>query len=388
MLEYFRKEVFRLKSANYLLRTDYTALKEEHTKLQMHTQSVEASNSSLKHNMSKLSNTNRHLVYKIGEQKELIGKLNQDLKMDNIRHHAELKRRREEILGRNKMHDAELNRLKRENERLMEIISKGPEGPKGPPKYERASFSESGRSLLSKKGSKLDLQAGAPAVSLNIQSTDHDESNSESEDEFGHDPDRGRDSSLGFNAWQPIRRKFPYQSRRNFYHDQHDVGKLGSFRYRRFGGRFSGRGGRHHEPPRSAAPLASVPGSSLGSASKRGGGTGPFAGSTTTFGQPTSIRQISPAPQPQRSLKVNTTSSLGASSLKAGSSLSNAAKLGSSGGASPTSGAAPPPNTSSLGAASGTSSLGAAAKPAPSKSSLGAAVRKGGSSLSKAAYKK
>lgn len=381
MLEYFRKEVFKLKSANYLLRTDYSSLKEQHKRLKMHAESVEASSSALKQNLVRLSNTNRSLAYQVAEQKDLIGKLNQDVKMEKIRHMAELKRRREELLGRSKMHEAEMNRFKRENERLREIIAKGPDADKAPPQFERASFQRSTQeTLLAKTERKLTVSSGnVPPGYVGAVTPDNLSVGSggleESDDEHDAYLERS-DPNMGFDPrtlrrWHRPRRppfRFGYSGGRHRFHSYQSWNR---------------------PTMRNPAPLSTVPGSSLGSASARGGNQGngfqsPFApirGGMHGSSMKPIPSSVAGVPGPRRAaLKVNTGTSLGGASLKGGSSLRNAAKLGASNPSSsnnPISVAPPAP------APSTSSSLAAA-----SSSSLGAAVRKGAnSSLSQARLK-
>ena len=122
MLDYFRKEVFKLKSANYLLRTDLAALHEEHRILQAHSQSAVASYSAMTKDIERLSENNKRLARQLSEERDFIAKLKKDAKMDKLRLTSELNRKAEEVLGRDKMHDAEVARLNRELVRLREII--------------------------------------------------------------------------------------------------------------------------------------------------------------------------------------------------------------------------------------------------------------------------
>lgn len=151
MLDYFRKEVFKLKSANYLLRTDLAALHEEHRVLQAHSQSAVASYTAMTKDIERLSENNKRLARQLMEERDFIAKLKKDAKMEKLRHTSELNRKAEEVLGRDKMHDAEVARLNRELVRLRQIIVENggtvPEDSKPTVtkkvtehKFERASF--------------------------------------------------------------------------------------------------------------------------------------------------------------------------------------------------------------------------------------------------------
>ena len=185
MLDYFRKEVFKLKSANYLLRTDLSALHEEHRALQAHSQSAVASYSAMTKNIEKLSQSNNRLSHQLAEERDFIAKLKKDAKMDKLRHTSELNRKSEEVLGRDKMHDAEVARLNRELVRLRQIITKNggtvPEESKpsvtkrvAELKFERAHFRKDpfqARLLRS-----LSIQQGIPTSlsRASLASTDED----------------------------------------------------------------------------------------------------------------------------------------------------------------------------------------------------------------------
>jgi myosin heavy subunit len=180
MLDYFRKEVFKLKSANYLLRGDLVALQGEHRALQVHAQSTEASYSAMSKNIGKLSQNNQRAARQLGEEKDFIIKLKKDLKMENIRHNADMNRKNEEVLGRDKMHDAEVARMNRELQRFQQIIAQsGGEVPAeetktsltkrvSEHKFERASFQHRNsvlRSLSIHKGVKYDIKGMTTSLS-------------------------------------------------------------------------------------------------------------------------------------------------------------------------------------------------------------------------------
>jgi len=145
MLEYFRKEVFKLKSMNYLLRTDLTTLKHDHQTLQMHKESVEASHEALKQNWNRMSQQNMKLNVQVVEQKNKITSLAQKVKIDTLRYENELQRQEEAILGRDKQHGAEIVRLKRELEKLQAVITKGPTMTQAEHIMERATFRQLNR---------------------------------------------------------------------------------------------------------------------------------------------------------------------------------------------------------------------------------------------------
>ena len=166
MLEYFRKEVFKVKSANYLLRVDLGSLKLDYQHLQMRNESLEASNGSLKQSMNRMSQMNMKMNIQAAEQKNKISGLVQELKMEQLCGQSTLKRKEEAILGRDKMHSAETARLKRELENLQKIISKGPGSPfEEKPKIESASFRR-GTRLNRKNGLGNRLSVGVQHSSI------------------------------------------------------------------------------------------------------------------------------------------------------------------------------------------------------------------------------
>jgi myosin heavy subunit len=173
MLDYFRKEVFKLKSANYLLRTDFAALQEEHRTLQSHVQSTEASYSAMRQNIAKLSQSNMRLAVELGEEKNFIQKLKKDLKMEKQRLSSEVKRKSEEVLGRDKMHEAEIATLKRELARMRQIIaqngvkvSEHEEKSSAEHKFERASFHHNPLRESVLRNISVPQEEGGPASSL------------------------------------------------------------------------------------------------------------------------------------------------------------------------------------------------------------------------------
>ena len=174
MLEYFRQEMFKLKSANYLLRTDLAALRESNQHLTEHNLSLEASHSALKQNVIKISQSNMRLAANHAEQRDAICKLKQELKMEKIRNNSEMKSMQDQLKEKDKLHETELNRMRREMERLRNIIAKTPN--KGAPKYERASFNRSN------KGVGKELPRVSSMENMSITST-----LASSEEEWGHD---------------------------------------------------------------------------------------------------------------------------------------------------------------------------------------------------------
>lgn len=132
MVEYFKQEMFKLKSANYLLRSDIAALRESNQHLAEHNLSLEASHSALKQNVTKMSQSNMRLALNNSEQKDTISKLKQDLKMEKIRGNSEIKSLQEQLKDNDRQHENEMNRMRREMERLRKIIAKTPGSGKAP----------------------------------------------------------------------------------------------------------------------------------------------------------------------------------------------------------------------------------------------------------------
>jgi hypothetical protein len=140
MLDYFRTEVFKLKSANYLLRNDLAGVKAENQQLVVQNQSLEASVGALRQNIQRLSETNLQIGTMSSRQKDELYKLRQDFKMENLRHASELKKVLEDSAARSQMQDQEISRLKREVERYRRVVAKSTPAPKATATYERAPF--------------------------------------------------------------------------------------------------------------------------------------------------------------------------------------------------------------------------------------------------------
>lgn len=178
MLNYFRQEVFKLKSTNYLLRTDLAELRESNKHLADHVASLEASHSALKQNIVKLNQSNVRMAQKNGEQKDEIHKLKQELRMNKLRHTSELKALQDEARNKELQQEMKTTQLRRELERLRKIVAKA-SAPAGiapnAPKYERAKFSNAGRGpgMGMPRVSSMGTMSMSSAVS--------------SEQEWGHD---------------------------------------------------------------------------------------------------------------------------------------------------------------------------------------------------------
>ena len=145
MLNYFRQEVFKLKSANYLCRIDLAELRELNQHLTDHAASLEASHSVLNQSVTKLSQSNMRMAQHNLEQKDQIHKLKQELKMEKIKQSSELKALHDEIQKKDRQHDIEMTRMRRELERFRKVVAKAPiDTGKDTPKNERATFAKRG----------------------------------------------------------------------------------------------------------------------------------------------------------------------------------------------------------------------------------------------------
>lgn len=162
--------MFKLKSANYLLRSDVTSLRETNQHLLEHNVSLEASHSALKQNVTKMSQSNMRLAVNNAEQKDAIVKLKQELKMEKIRNNSERKSLQDQLQDKDKHHDMEMNEIRRELERLRKIIAKTPKNKD--PKDERAKFDRSA------SGVPRVASVGNMSVASTLASSD---------DEWGHD---------------------------------------------------------------------------------------------------------------------------------------------------------------------------------------------------------
>lgn len=234
MLDYFRKEVFKLKSANYLLRTDLQTQQDENRELQSRVEGTEASYTAMRHNIAKLSQSNMRLAVELGEEKSFILKLKKDIKMDRIRHNAELQRKSEEVLGRDKVHQMEVKKLTGDISRLRAIcVENGVEvpehfdekKPKTAPslKFERATFHNKDSLLRS-----LEIHNKGDGTSLSKASF------------ASGDPSLTQVQDDDSNTWRKPRHHFraplgAYQGRGRHYHR---------------GGFFAGGRGRYHHPGR------------------------------------------------------------------------------------------------------------------------------------------
>lgn len=123
MFDYFKQEVVKLKKANYLLRTDLEATKEENTQLTEHAMSVEASYKVLKQNVSSMSQNNMKHAVTATRQKEIIANLKKEMKKAKSKHATELRKAKEERERMDKQHVVESRRLDKELARLRNIIA-------------------------------------------------------------------------------------------------------------------------------------------------------------------------------------------------------------------------------------------------------------------------
>jgi myosin V len=312
MLDYFRKEVFKLKSANYLLRTDLASVQEEFRALQSHSQSTEASYSAMTKNIGKLSLNNMRLAHQLGEEKDFILKLKKDLKQERIRYAAEISRKTEEVLGRDKMHDAEVTRLNRELVHLRQIITdNGIEIPEEQKlklnhrgmeqKFERASFHKdpSKESVLITKQNQMESSL---AKATQANSTDEDS---------------GMKSSLSSALTSD-----------NDGNRRLQTSQYPSKRPVTFGSSFGGPPNTYHIPYRGGPPSSRPP-----PFTPMGRGRGPFGVGGRGRGSPGYPGNLmsSPSTTYKPPTKLNTGTSLGvAVTSKTQSSLEAQAKSGSS----------------------------------------------------------
>jgi myosin heavy subunit len=182
MLEYFRKEVFKLKSANYLLREDLAAAKQEHKSLLALNEAMEASHSALKKNVNKMSTNNMRLSTNATKHKDEVGKLKQEMKMEKIKHASEVKSLQAEMKQKDREHDNEVTKLRREMEQMRRVIAKAPRSiNKPPPEYERAHFE------LPSRNDRL-RSRNAPAMSRTTSMADMSQTSTlSSNSEWDHD---------------------------------------------------------------------------------------------------------------------------------------------------------------------------------------------------------
>ena len=369
MLEYFRKEVFKLKSANYLLRTDFATLQEEHRQLQAHAQSMEASYNAMKQNVARMGLTNSKLGHQLGDQKDYIGKLRQDLKMDRIRTNAELKRRDEAALGKKKIYETELNRYQRELERLRNIIAEGgdpeaeEEAAKAEIKFERATFQQEddlSTSLLRSKAAGATMSTAPSSLSA-LATVDT------TSEEGGYFNNHYNEEGGYFNRYN--RPYFQGRKHPRFYRGSPSGGRFGGGRFGgRYGGRFDDRGYHNRYDG----------GGGRGGYDGGGGGRGGSSLSSAAGGGrggPVTMRGHKPV-SPLASTSLGSAVSKNAPAPPANSSLATAMKT------APKQQSAPRP-TGSLQSAAGRPSLqqasrgGRAAKASLQGSSLSAALNKG-----------
>ena len=279
MVEYFKQEVFKLKSANYLLRTDLAALREANQHLSEHNLSLEASHSALKQSVIKMSQSNMRLAVNNAEQKDVISKIKQEAKMEKIRANSELKAMKEQMNDQERQHEHELKRMRREMERLRKISAKNPNKP-APQKNQRAKFDATTTRSMSRVSSVENMSVTSTLAS--------------SDEEWGHDAFWERSSSQRKDSAKKRERRprKPTARSRRFNAD----GLSGSGNSRGGGGNKTPMSGSNTRPKQYISPTNKpMPNSSLAAAAFKSTPT-PWPANSRPNSRPLS-RATSPFPK-------------------------------------------------------------------------------------------
>ena len=158
MIGVLKKEVFELRSKNFLLRTDLDELKLSHKNLQSQHASLSLSHDALKQNNAQTLKAKKDMLFQATREKKQASDAKRNLAKDN----EALKRQVEELQKRmndkNSAHKSELARLRAENDRLkakeirqndravggtltrVSVATSAPVTPVPPPAMRRAAF--------------------------------------------------------------------------------------------------------------------------------------------------------------------------------------------------------------------------------------------------------
>lgn len=187
MLEYLRKQVFNLRSKNYLLRTDISQLKEENQQLLEHSAATAASFEALKQHAHQLSLNNMKLTVSTASQKEGVAELRRKLKTADFKHTSEVLKLKKEMKAKEEAHQAEVAKLKKELEGSKQMKSSSVVAPE----RRKSSKSSTLQRARFKGGANFQIQR-----SMFI----------DTEEEWGHDGYLSRQSAQSKHANAATRR--------------------------------------------------------------------------------------------------------------------------------------------------------------------------------------
>jgi len=126
MLEYLRNELFKAKGKNFLLRSDYSDLKEDYKKVSGSLASAVASFGAQKQHAQQLNNSNKKLVLKLTAERSLISHLTIKVKEKDGEYENIVKKLQDE-LAESKLHNKKLvEKLKKEMQASKMVASPRP----------------------------------------------------------------------------------------------------------------------------------------------------------------------------------------------------------------------------------------------------------------------
>jgi len=118
MINVLKKEVFELRSKNYLLRSDFDELKLSYQDLSSQYASVSLSYEALKQTNSEITKANKDMIFRATRDKKEFFDTKRQLTNENDQMRGELARLRSKLEAKERAGDAELARLRAENDRL------------------------------------------------------------------------------------------------------------------------------------------------------------------------------------------------------------------------------------------------------------------------------
>ena len=118
MINVLKKEVFELRSKNYLLRSDFDELKLSYQVLSSQYASLALSYDALKQNNSEIVKANKDMIFQAAREKKESFDAKKQLSKESAMMKGELARLRRMVEEKDGTHDAEIARLRAENDRL------------------------------------------------------------------------------------------------------------------------------------------------------------------------------------------------------------------------------------------------------------------------------
>lgn len=160
MLDYLKKQVFELRSKNFLLRNDLRELKQTHHHLAEQYSALTTSHEALKQHSNNLSGANEKNVFMISESKKKLFEIKKELKLSLFQHKAEMRKLTDLMRAKEKDSAETIRHLEAELSALRRIASGSTNREKKESKVNRSGVSSlSSAQIKQQPSSKKKLKA-------------------------------------------------------------------------------------------------------------------------------------------------------------------------------------------------------------------------------------